>query len=160
MIGPIARLLSDDHRRLEGLLDRACADPDRIDRVVFEEFRAGLLRHIGIEEKILLPAAQRARGIPLALAGQLRLDHGAIAAMLVPSPTPNGIARIRRLLEQHDSLEEGPAGVYAACDELLAGDVEKLVTACANYPAVRTAPHHDGPLVERHIEDCLKRAGR
>ena len=84
----------------------------------------------------------------------------AIAAMLVPSPTGSRISQIRHLLELHDQLEEGPSGVYAACDELLSTEAEALVSACVNYPRVRTAPHNDGPLVERHIEDCLKRAGR
>ena len=88
-MGPLSRFFADDHRRIEALLDRATAGPGPIDPVSFEEFRAGLLRHIGMEEKILLPAVQRARGgTPLPIARQLHLDHGAIAALLVPTPTP------------------------------------------------------------------------
>src|SRR5262245_30995230 len=76
--GAIARLLGDDHARLAGLLARAAADP-----AAYAAFRRGLLRHIAMEEKILLPTAQRARGgKPLPLAGRLRLDHGALAALL------------------------------------------------------------------------------
>jgi hypothetical protein len=45
-MGPIARFLAEDHRRLEALLDRATAGPGPIDPVLFEPFRAGLLRHI------------------------------------------------------------------------------------------------------------------
>ena len=52
-------LLERDHARLDGLLRAAGGN---IDPVVYEEFRAGLLRHIGLEEKILLPAARRQGG--------------------------------------------------------------------------------------------------
>ena len=160
-MGPLAEFLAADHRRLEALLDRATARPAIVDPALFEEFREGLLRHIGMEEKILLPAARRARGgEPLPIARQLRLDHGAIAALLVPTPTIAGVGRLRRLLGLHDSLEEGPDAVYDACDRLLAGDVAALLDALRGFPRVRTAPHTDGPHVEAHIRVTLNLAGR
>ena len=99
-------------------------------------------------------------GDPLPRARQLRLDHGAIAAMLVPSPTPAGIARLRAMLALHDDLEEGSAGVYADCDQLLAGESATLIAQLRDYPPVRTAPHNDDPAVERHITETLALAGR
>ena len=64
-----------------------------------------------MEEKILLPAAQRLRGgEPLLIASKLRLDHGALAALLMPTPTVAIIARIRGILKGHNALEEGPGG--------------------------------------------------
>ncbi len=154
--GPIARYLTEDHRRLEELLARATAGPGRIDPELFAQFRAGLLRHIGMEEKVLLPAARRARGgDPLPAARRLRLDHGAIAALLVPTPRPDIIARLLEVLARHDALEEGPEGVYAACDDLVAGKVDAILEELRQYPPVRVAPHHDSPLVERHIEETL-----
>lgn len=159
-MGPISRLLADDHRRIEALLDYAAA-ASPIDAAVFEQFRAGLLRHIGMEEKVLLPAVRRARGgTPLPMARQLRLDHGAIAAMLVPAPTPAGIRRLRAMLALHDGLEEGPTGAYADCDELLAGESAAVIALLLDYPPVRTAPPNDGPAVERHIAQTLALAGR
>lgn len=159
--GPLSRFLADDHRRLEALLDRATAGPGPIDPVSYEEFRAGLLRHIGMEEKILLPAARRARGgVPLPVAGQLRLDHGAIAALLVPTPTPALVAKLRTILAAHDALEEDPQGGYDTCDQLLAGESEVLIEQLRAFPEVRTAPHNDGPAVERHIAETLALAGR
>jgi hypothetical protein len=89
MAGQISQFLSRDHRRLEDLLNQADADAEHIDAACYAQFRAGLLKHIAMEEKILLPAAQRLRGgIPLPVAEKLRLDHGALAALLVPTPTP------------------------------------------------------------------------
>jgi hypothetical protein len=160
-MGVLSDFLSNDHRRLEGVLERATATGDTIDAELFEQFRAGLLRHIGIEEKILLPAAQRAHGgVPLPLARQLRLDHGAIAAMLVPTPSARGVRRLRALLEAHDALEEGPQGVYSECDALLGVEAAAVLKQAMSYPPVRTAPHNDGPFVEKHIADTLKLAGR
>ena len=87
--GTIEEYLELDHTRLNRLLTRAGAQPDKIDLDAFGEFRRGLLKHIGMEEKILLPAIQLRRdGEPLPIAAQLRLQHGAIAALLVPSPRP------------------------------------------------------------------------
>lgn len=59
--GPVYRFLADDHARLDLLLQRAFADPDQIDLHAYSEFRSGLLRHIAMEEKVLLPAAQQRR---------------------------------------------------------------------------------------------------
>jgi len=67
--GPITDFLLEDHRRLEALLQLAVAHADYVDQGAYDQFRAGLLRHIGREEKILLPAAQRLRdGEPLPIA--------------------------------------------------------------------------------------------
>ena len=89
MPGPLSRFLAEDHMRLDGLLQRAVTDAGAINHAAYAAFRAGLLRHIGMEEKILLPAAQRWHGgTPLPLAAKLRLDLGALAALLVPTPTP------------------------------------------------------------------------
>jgi hypothetical protein len=83
VLGAVARFLADDHERLDALLRSAVAQPGTIGQAAYAEFRAGLLKHIGMEEKILLPAAQRARGgEPLPIAAKLRLDHGALAALL------------------------------------------------------------------------------
>lgn len=160
-MGPISSVFADDHRRLEALLDGATAGLGPIDRELFEQFRAGLLRHIGMEEKVLLPAAQRASGgTPLAIARQLRLDHGAIAALLVPTPTTSIVGQLRALLAVHDVLEEAPGGAYEICDRLLGPESAALIEQVQNFPAVRTAPHNDGPLVERHIAQALALAGR
>ena len=57
--GPLAQFLAEDHRRLDALLQSAAAQPAQVNREVYDQFRAGLLRHIGLEEKILFPAVLR-----------------------------------------------------------------------------------------------------
>src|SRR5574341_1006926 len=114
--GNLFRFLADDHVRLAELLRRAEADQGKIAYQPYAEFRAGLLKHIAMEEKILLPAARRLRGgEPLPIADRLRRDHGALAALLVPTPTPAILAKIRAILNDHNSVEEGPEGVYEVC---------------------------------------------
>ncbi len=155
MTGPIARYLADDHARLDALLTRGATDS-----AAYADFRSGLLRHIGMEEKILLPAAQRARGgQPLPAAARLRLDHGALAALLVPSPTPAIRAALRGILERHNALEEGPDGIYAACERLAGGDGATLLASLRAFPQVSVNPHVDSDLVEGATLRALARAG-
>jgi hypothetical protein len=119
MSGALTNVLAGDHTRLDGLLDQAMTAGGAVDRAAYAEFRAGLLRHISLEEKILLPAAQRWQGgDPLPLAAKLRLDHGALAALLVPTPTPAIVAALRTVLVAHNALEDGPVGVYERCEQL------------------------------------------
>lgn len=153
-------LLERDHARLDGLL-RATAAGGHIDPVVYEEFRAGLLRHIGLEEKILLPTARRLRGgDPLEIARQLRLDHAALAALLVPTPTAAILSTLTSLLAAHNALEEGSHGVYAACEELADAEVPALLARLRAAPPVPTAPHYDGPRAFAAIDRLLLAAGR
>lgn len=153
--GPLSLFFIQDHRRLDALLDRAAAD-GRVDPVPYAEFREGILRHIGMEERVLIPAARRARGgTALPVARLLRLDHGAIAALLVPPPSPEIIRRIGALLGPHNEAEERADGLYAVCDELLAPEADTLLQTLRGYPEVPVAPHQDGPNVHRHIEESL-----
>jgi hypothetical protein len=160
MAGAIPRLLADDHTCLDTLLQRAAAHPGEIDRGAYAEFRAGLLKHISMEEKILLPAAQRARGgQPLPSAAKLRLDHGALAALLVPTPTSAIIAALRAILAAHNPLEERPGGVYEVCEQLVGVEAEALLAQLRAAPEVPVAPHADGPRVFPAIRRALARAG-
>ena len=62
MAGPISLFFCDDHARLDGLLTRSKTGQGQIDLTVYDQFRAGLLRHIGMEKKILLSTLQSLQG--------------------------------------------------------------------------------------------------
>ncbi len=159
-MGPIYRFLAADHTRLDALLQHAFANPDQIDLESYGQFRAGLLRHIAMEEKILLPAAQNARGgEPLQIAAKLRLDHGALAALLVPTPTTAIAASLRVVLAAHNPLEEGPDGLYEDCDALLENQSKELVGRLRAAPHVKLAPFNDAPQVMESARRALARAG-
>jgi hypothetical protein len=155
MAGKIHTYLADDHRRLDGLLDRVISDSGTIDAAAYGQFRSRLLKHIAMEEKIILPAAQKQRGgAALAVAAKLRLDHGALTALLVPTPTAPVVAAIRAILKLHNPLEEDPGGMYDQCDELAGADAEQILQQLSNARDVRVVPNVDGP----HIIDAARRA--
>src|SRR5512134_2698280 len=162
MHGPLHRFFSADHRRLDALLRRSTEQPGRVDLVPFGQFRAGILRHIGMEEKVLFTAARQARGgEPLELAARLRVDHGAIAALLVPTPTQTLVGEIRSILVPHNRREEEPGGVYDACDEALGpAEAERLAEELQAFPEPPLKPYNDGPEVQKHIGENLALARR
>ena len=82
----VADFLESDHAGIDDLLSASVVG-DAFDLSVYGAFRGRLLRHIGMEEKILVPFARAAQPeAPLAVAKQLKLDHGALVSLLVPSP--------------------------------------------------------------------------
>ena len=101
MSGAITDLLMADHARIGALLARA----HRGDAVAYEELRGALLRHIGLEEKILIRAIRERTGRAPAVTGQLRLDHAALVALEVPPPSAVLQNRKRRLLALIGRLE-------------------------------------------------------
>ncbi len=153
MEGPLKRFFASDHCRLERLLEAALAHPGRIEPVAFEAFRAGLLRHIGMEEKVLFPLARRSGGAARSLVERLRVDHGAIAALLVPTPTAEIVVEIRSVLGPHNRREEDPGGAYDVCDAAAQpGEAQRLVQELGAFPEVPLKPYNDGPHVMRHID--------
>jgi hypothetical protein len=158
--GPLFQFLAADHARLAELLRCAVANPAKVDYGSYAKFRAGLLKHIAWEEKILLPAARQLRGgEPLAAAEKLRRDHGAIAALLVPTPTHAILRTIRAILEHHNVIEEGPEGVYEICERLAGDEVDALVAEMRQLRDVKVAPHVDSPEARESLRHALQRAG-
>lgn len=157
MPGPLHRLFSADHRRLDALLRRSIAGPGRVDLAPFGEFRAGILRHIGMEEKVLFVAARAARGgRPLDLAARLRVDHGAIAALVVPTPTRAIVDDLLSVLAPHNRREEEPGGAYDASDQALGPEeAARLAAELEAFPEPPLNPYNDGPAVAKHIAETL-----
>jgi hypothetical protein len=159
-MGSLASYLAGDHRRLEGLLDRADAPKGALDQDSFALFRAGLLRHIAIEEKILIPSALAASADALLpRLEQIHLDHGAIAALLVPPPTRGTIAALRAILQRHNDLEETSGALYEAAERLLDDGVEAITSRARDADEVRAQPHNAAPGVLEATRRAVARAG-
>ena len=157
--GRIFHYLADDHARIDDALQRATSRPETVEPDAYAEFREGLLRHIWLEEKILLAAARAARGgEPLPIVSKLRLDHGALTALLVPTPTPAIVAVIRAILERHNSIEESPGGVYEQCEKLAGTQADEILKRLMSAPAVKVVPHVDSPFVMEVAQRALKSA--
>ncbi|MGB2868259.1 MAG: hemerythrin domain-containing protein [Bacteroidota bacterium] len=160
MSGPLYRFFTGDHRRLDELFERTTANPKAYDLEAYAAFRSGLLRHIGLEEKILFPAAQRAHGDkPLQILTKLRLDHGAITALMVPPPSPAIIGALRKILADHDALEESLDGIYELSEKLVGSDAEKLLADVKNAPEVPVLKHRTEAFILDATRRALKRAG-
>lgn len=160
--GPVFQFFAADHRRLDALLARAAVDPARVELEPFGEFRAGILKHIAMEEKRLIPALTVARGgEPFPLAAKLRVDHGAIAALLVPAPRHDIVVHLQSVLAPHNAREEAPDGLYRTCDRLFGeASAARLIDDLRSFPDIRLKPYNDGPAVERHIRETLELSRR
>lgn len=157
---PLYQFFEREHCRIEELLDKATENPDRIETEYYHRFRTGLLTHIKMEEKILFPAAQKANGnAPLPLAAKLRLDHGALTALMVVPPTPEVIKVLRYIMEKHDLAEEEPGGMYDICEALTRSQTQALLEQLANITEVRLHPANEQPYALEAAKRAVARAG-
>lgn len=157
---PLYQFFTNDHRRIEALLNKATEKAAEIDMGYYHQFRTGLLRHIKMEEKILFPAAQKANGgAPLPLAAKLRLDHGALTALMVVPPNEKVVRVLRHVLDKHDLLEEEPGGMYDLCEQLTDGETEALLAQLENTTEVPVQPHNKADYALESAKRALARAG-
>jgi hypothetical protein len=158
-LGPMLRFLSEDHNRIDELLTRAMGADNQIDAEVYDGFRRALLRHIGMEEKIVLPAVEHLQGAPLPVAAQLRLEHGAIASLLVLIPTPQIVSVIRVVLEQHNTREEASDGVYSAAERVLRSSAVEVLAQLRAAPEVSLNRCLTTPRIIAAARRALAQAG-
>ena len=142
--GELHAFLSHDHERLDGLLKKAIGG----DFEAYQEFRRGLLWHIGVEEKILFPIVRTATG-DSDLLRQLHRDHAALGALLMPPPNAADLEQIRMILEAHNPLEERPGGLYETIDD-------SALERVRAFPPVPVAPHADSEITRASIEQLLR----
>jgi len=153
-MGGISDFLARDHDRLDAFFSRAGADPE-----AYEAFRRGLLKHVGMEELILIAAARRLSPEAVTLAGRTRLDHAALTSLLIPTPTARILAAIRAVLVPHNEMEEAADGLYAQCERALGTDAEATLARLKAAPDIPPASHVDGPHVTASIRRALEAAG-
>jgi hemerythrin superfamily protein len=156
--GKLYALMVAEHRRLDQLLARA-ERRDAGSDAAYEQFRQCLLRHISVEEKILLPMAARKRGEALPIAKRLQLDHGALAALLMLPPTSSGLRAVRAVLTAHNPLEEMADGVYQQCEKLAGEELDELQQRVIAAPAVRVSSWNDSDKILSAAQRVLARAG-
>lgn len=154
------QFFEEDHRRLDDLLDRATEDPDQIDMDLYHQFRVGLLTHIKMEEKVLFPAAKEAnQGNELPETEQLRLDHGALTALMAVPPDRTLLRVLRTLLQIHDDAEERPGGIYDLCETLTRHRTDELLEILKNTTEVPVRPLKPSDYVFQATKRALERAG-
>lgn len=157
---PLYHFFTNDHRRIEALLEKATENLNEIEMEFYHQFRTGLLTHIKMEEKILFPAAQKANnGTPLPITAQLRLEHGAITSLMTIPPTPELIKVLWYILEKHDIREEEPGGMYDACEALTQSQTTFLLEQLNNTTIVPVHPPNPAPFALEAAKRSLQRAG-
>ncbi len=160
MHGNLFQYLADDHDRLDGLLQSAAGRPSEMNMEAYGEFRKGILRHIAIEEKIVLPEIARRQGGKAAdVAGRLKLDHGAIVALLVPPPSAAIVATLRLILEIHNVLEEEEGGLYELFEGLVRQESAAVLQKLRSAPVVPVLPYNTQPEVLEATRRAVARAG-
>jgi len=150
MNGQIHDYLAQGHARLDALFARGLAG----DVAAYEEFRAGLLRHIAMEEKVLFAAARK-HGVLRDMVDLLHADHAALASLMVPSPTPSLLRVVREVLDEHNPIEEAAHGLYNACDELTSVEATDALARLIAIPPARVSQHVDEPRIHEHIARML-----
>jgi hypothetical protein len=101
-----------------------------------------------MEEKILFAAVRRlGEGVVPTAIARLRDDHGKLVSLLVPTPTPALVERIKAILGPHDAIEEGAGGAYDRCERLLGASAGEVLAQLGAAPEVPMRPYYDGPLL-------------
>lgn len=157
---PIYNFFTNDHERIDKLLDRAVKNPKAIDLELYHRFRVGLLTHIKMEEKILFPAAVLGNGgQPIPLAAKLRLDHGALTALMTIEPQMKMVKVLKHILEVHDQLEEEEGGMYDMCENLTRHQTAEVMEKLSKVSEVPVHPFNTHPVVFEAMKRALLRAG-
>lgn len=157
---PLHQFFTQDHRRIDDLLECATANPEQIDNTIYRQFRIGLLTHIKMEEKILFPAAKKANGgEPLPNFERFRREHGALTTLMAVPPNPEMLRVLTHVLEQHDEAEEIHGGMYDLCESLTTAQTEEILKQLAQITPVPVHPPNPLPAVLKAAKRILKRAG-
>ncbi len=150
-----------DHSEIDELL-RGVLAGEAFDSETYARFRERLLRHIGVEERILFPASRKAGSAVLASRlAELRTDHAALTTLLVPTPDRALAVEIASLLARHNELEETNGGIYDSCLAVLTPEEAKAVLAQGRARApVPTTRYFDGHGTVRTAREALAKARR
>ncbi len=159
MFGPLFEFLVADHARLAGLLERVPRESGEMDLPAYHSFRSGLLKHIGMEENILLPALERAHGVSRTTIARIRRGYQALTALLAATPSAGILRTLGAVLADHDRLERAPGGPYAACERLGEESRDALLARVRSAPEVPVAPLREGTRAISAARRALARAG-
>lgn len=157
---PLYQFFTEDHHRIDKLLNKAIEKSGEINMDYYLQFRIKLLTHIKMEEKTLFPAAKSVdNNVMKEIIPRFRLDHGALTALMVPPPTMSLIKAIRYILEKHDLAEEKPGGLYDVCEALTQGQTQVILNQLALTEDVPVHPPNAAPIALESAKRALERAG-
>ena len=157
---PLYDFFTNDHHRLDELLNKATHHLPHIDEADYLSFRTGLLTHMKMEEKTRSSAPKTANGgAPIPTSSKLRADHGAITALMVPPPTSSLLKVLQHILDKHDLLEEEPGGAYEICEILTQNETTTLLDQLRNITLVPVNQHNHSAYALEAAKRAVSRAG-
>ncbi len=160
MIKILHKFFTDDHQRIEDLLNKSCIQAGSFEPNYYQQFRGALLRHIKMEEKILFPAAKQADEVLMnQLIPRYRLEHGALTSLMVLPPSDEVVLVIRHVLDKHDLAEEEPGGLYDICEGLTLSQTQAILDQLLVAPEVPTHPPNPAGYAVDAARRALARAG-
>jgi len=130
-----SEFLTQTHEQLRDLLSKSLSIQG-VQIEHYETFRTELLKHIGVEEHIVLPLVEERSPQRFFALRQIRLEHKAIGVLLALPPTGEIITVLRNLLKKHDFLEETPDTLYDILDECCVADQPELLERIKDYPGL------------------------
>ena len=139
--------MTDDHRQCDDLLAEAEMAQGKGDlaaaRSAFAQFRAAMLEHFDVEEKILFPRFEAKTGMTQGPTAVMRGEHeqmrDLLDAALAALAEPDGgdysglVETLIILMQQHNMKEENI--LYPMCDQHLADESAALVDQLAGQLA-------------------------
>ncbi len=154
----LTAVLAREHEELLKLLDRCLTADGGVDARLYDEFRTRQLKHLAIEEQVLVRLLRERGGLPSEFQNGIRRDHEAVAVFCVTAPEPDFVHDLRDLLAWHHRVEEGPAGLYPLFDGLDVDDAV-LERALAAVTPVPLPPLGRGPAVARLLRQVRRDVG-
>lgn len=151
--------LTREHVELPALLPGCVLPGGAVDLRRFDEFRHRALRHLAIEELVLIPALARRLGHRPMFQNGLRKDHAAIVALCVPTPNPDWVKDLGELLAYHNAVEESPGGFYALLDALKLADDPRVTQAIEALPPLELPPFASGHQLRAQLHAVMRATG-
>jgi hypothetical protein len=154
----LTQLLTTEHEELLGMLDACVTRRSGVDRARFDAFRRRALRHIAVEQRVLLPALGRMHKLTDAMRNAMSRDHRALVMLCVPEPNIGFVRDLQELLAWQVSVQESAGGVFKVYDAFVR-DEHALDKALAGVPAVEPPAFAAGADVAVAVQRVLKSLG-
>ncbi len=151
-------VLIHEHQELLALLHRCVSAAGALNLRLYDEFRLRQLRHLAVEEKVLLPMLRERGALPAAFHNGLRKDHEAVVVLCLTAPNPDFVRDLYELLAWHHKVEEEPGGVYQLFDQQV-GDDPEVDRALARLPPVTLPPYATGDKVPGLLRQVMRELG-
>lgn len=151
----IHEYLANDHARLDALLARATASPDRID---VPQLRDELVRwrrnEQGRDGGVVRMERAEERRHRITLGSREREENLLFHRDVTEQPGAKLVVR-HVVLDEHNPLEDAPDGLYDHCDRTAGDTALQLLAQMQAILPIRVAQHVDEPRIYEHIERML-----